>query len=140
MRLVLDTNILVSALITEGTPPDLLYKAWRAERFVLVTSEAQITEFLRVIHYPKLKPYLAPYEARQLAEALREEALSADDLPEVDYSPDPDDNRIIATAIAGKADAIVSGDKRDMLALKKVKGIRIVTARQAVAMLKLGAS
>lgn len=132
MRLVLDTNVLVSALITKGTPPDLLYKAWQDEWFLLVTSEAQIAEFLRVIHYPKLKPYLALYEGKQLAEALRTEAVMAEDLPEVDYSPDPADNHIIATAIAGEADAIVTGDKRDLLALKSVEDIRILTARQAL--------
>ena len=52
-------------------------------------------------------------------------------MPEVRLSPDPDDNPILATAIAGKADLVVSGDKKDMLAIGNVKGIPIVTAREA---------
>ena len=59
------------------------------------------------------------------------------DVPTVDYSPDPDDNVIIGTAIAGGADMIVSGDKRDMLALAEVEGIPIVSARDAVKLLSI---
>ena len=53
-------------------------------------------------------------------------------LPSVDYSPDPDDNAIIATALESGAKFLVSGDKSDLLALKKVKSIPILTARRAV--------
>ena len=59
------------------------------------------------------------------------------EIPVVTYSPDPDDNIILATAIAGRADYIVSGDKRDMLALREIDGIRIVTAKNAVGLLGL---
>jgi predicted nucleic acid-binding protein len=59
-------------------------------------------------------------------------AISVTSLPIVSYSPDPDDNIILATAIAGRADYLVSGDKSDLLALKKVEDIPIITARQAL--------
>jgi len=58
-------------------------------------------------------------------------------LPELDLSPDPDDNPVLAMAVAGRADYLVTGDKRDLLALKKVEKARIVTARALVK--KLGA-
>ena len=48
MRLILDTNVLIAALITQGTPPDRLYKAWRDGRFTLVTSERQLEEIRQV--------------------------------------------------------------------------------------------
>ena len=51
MRLVLDTNVLLSALLTQGTPPDLPYQAWRRGDFVLVSSAAQIEEVARVLDY-----------------------------------------------------------------------------------------
>ena len=54
-------------------------------------------------------------------------------LPIVSVSPDPDDNVILATAIAGQADLVVSGDKRHMLILKQVDDIPIVTAAVAAA-------
>ena len=52
------------------------------------------------------------------------------------YSPDPDDNLILATAIAGLADYIVSGDKGDMLALNVIENIPIITARRAIEILE----
>ena len=64
-------------------------------------------------------------------------AVIVREIPVVTYSPDPDDNIILATAIAGRADYIVSGDKRDMLALREIDGIRIVTAKNAVGLLGL---
>ncbi len=58
-------------------------------------------------------------------------------IPDVSYSPDPDDNKIIATAIAGHTNYIVTGDKRDLLALDTVENINIITARQAAVCLEL---
>ena len=72
-----------------------------------------------------------------LLETIDVNAVLVWELPTVDYSPDPDDNVIIATAIAGGADMIVSGDKRDMLALAEVEGIPIVSARDAVKLLSI---
>ena len=60
MRVVLDTGILIAALITRDTPPDRIYQAWRKRRFALVTSEWQLEEFRRVSRYPKLRKYLLP--------------------------------------------------------------------------------
>ena len=59
-------------------------------------------------------------------------ALVLDEPPMVNLSPDPKDNPILAAAIAGNADLIVSGDKKHMLALGEVEGIPIVTARKAL--------
>ena len=132
MRIVLDTGIFISALISEGTPPDKVYQAWLDGAFVLITSEAQLTELKRVLGYEKLQRYLKAPKVAILLESIEMFAVLAEKLPEVDLSPDPDDNRIIATAIAGKADYIISGDKRHMLSLEKAEGIPIVTARYAV--------
>ena len=59
-------------------------------------------------------------------------ALVLDEPPEVDLSPDPKDNLILAAAVAGMANLIVSGDKKHMLVLGKVEGIPVVTAREAL--------
>ncbi len=58
---------------------------------------------------------------------MRKRATVLSDLPRVDYSPGPDDNPIIAAALAGRASHLVSGDKGDLLALGTVRGVRIVT-------------
>jgi len=129
MRVVLDTGILIAALITKDTPPDRIYQAWRKRRFELVTSQWQLDEFRRVSRYPKLRKYLKPIEAGNLINGLRHQARLLKELPDVDLSEDPDDNPLLAMAIAGEVDYLVSGDKRDVLALKKVGKASIVTAR-----------
>ena len=132
MRIVLDTNILISALITKGTPPDQLYQAWLRGEIELVTSTAQMAEVADVLARPRLRKFLDAGEAAAIVENIDTRALIPDDPPDVDLSPDPKDNPILAAAIAGKADLIVSGDKKHMLALGEVEGIPIVTARDAL--------
>ncbi len=128
MRVVLDTGILIAALITRETP-DLIYQAWRKKKFELITSEWQLSEFRRVSRYPKLRKYLVPSEAGNMINGLRYQALVFTDLPALEISPDPDDNPVLAMAVAGEADFLVSGDKRDLLALKIIEKTKIVTAR-----------
>lgn len=132
MRLVLDTNVLVSALLTKGTPPDLLYRAWEDRRFELATSEAQRAELERVLGYEKLRPYIHEEEVEALLGTIGAVAMVVGDLPEVDLSKDPDDNAILATAIAGGADLLVTGDRSDLLSLETVDDMPIVTPRQAL--------
>jgi len=136
MRVVLDTGILIAALITRDTPPDRIYQAWRKRRFELVTSEWQLEEFRRVSRYPKLRNYLQPIEAGNLVNGLRHQARLLDYLPDIELSADPDDNPLLAMAIAGEVDYLVSGDKRDVLTLKKVGKARIITARRFLTILQ----
>ncbi|MGE4303217.1 MAG: PIN domain-containing protein [Novosphingobium sp.] len=58
MRVILDTNVLVVALISRHSPPDTIYRGWRGGRFELVTSRPQIEELRRISRYPKLKAIL----------------------------------------------------------------------------------
>ncbi len=132
MRVVLDTGILIAALITTDTPPALIYKAWRKKRFELVTSEWQLEKFRRVSRYPKLRRFLKPAEARNLVNGLRQQATVLERLPTVELSPDPDDNPVIAMAEASRAQYLVTGDKGDLLTIDTIGGTRIVTARQFV--------
>ena len=132
MRVVLDTNILVAALITTGTPPDRLYRAWLRGVIEVITSAAQIAELADVLARPRLRKYLDADEAAAIIGHMDTRATILRDPPPVDLSPDPGDNPILAAAIAGKAELIVSGDKRHMLVLGAAAGIPIVTARAAV--------
>lgn len=78
MRVVLDTGILIAALITTDTPPALIYQAWRKKRFELVTSEWQLDEFRRVSRYSKLRRFLKPVEAGNLVNGLQRQATVLD--------------------------------------------------------------
>ena len=132
MRVVLDTNILISALITRNTPPDKLYQAWLRGEIELVISDAQVAEIHDVLSRPRLRRFLDADEADAIVENIATRALVITELPVVNVSPDPKDNPVLASAIAGKAELIVSGDKKHMLDLGEVEGIPIVTARKAL--------
>ena len=136
MRVVLDTNILIGALITKGTPPDQLYRAWLRGEFELVTSIEQIHELARTLSRRRLQKHIDASEASVIVGHLGMRAFVLDRPPSVALSTDPADNRILAAAIAGQVDFIVSDDKRRMLALKEVEGIPLITAREAVERLR----
>ena len=132
MRIVLDTNILVSALITKGTPPDQLYQAWLRNEVELVTSPAQIDEVTDVLARPRLRKYVDPDEAAQMVATIHQRATVLADVPVTRRSPDPKDDPILAVAVAGDAELVVSGDRNDMLALGEVEGIPIRSAREGL--------
>lgn len=136
IRLVLDTNIMVSALISKKGPPGFLLAAAKGEGCTLITSRFQIDELQRVLEREQLRVNIPQAESDDLLASLDAVAEVVDKLPEVRLSPDPDDNPILATAIAGKADLVVSGDKPGILAIGSVEGIPIVTAREAADRLK----
>jgi putative PIN family toxin of toxin-antitoxin system len=139
MRVVLNTGILIAALITSGTPPDTIYRAWRKKRFELITSEWRLDVFRRVSRYPKLRTYLKSADAGNLVNGLRREATVLAQLLTVDLSPDPHDNPVLAMALAARADILVTGDRRDLLALGTIGSTRILSARQFVEELKISA-
>ena len=136
MRIVLDTNILVSALISGDGYPGRVLAAVKREGITLVTSEFQIAELRDVLARERLQPYIRAEEANDLLYHLKAVGMVMADLPEVNVSPDSKDNPILAAAVAGEADLVVSGDKGDMLALGNVEGIPIVTAREAIGRLR----
>jgi hypothetical protein len=136
VRIVLDTNIIVAGLLSAKGPPGQLLSAWLDdEAFVLVTSQAQLAEINRVVTYEHLRPRISPESVADLLDNIDVTAVVLNALPKIERSPDPDDNLILATAIAGNANLIVSGDKAHVLALGQVEGISIITAREALARL-----
>lgn len=129
MRLVVDTNVLISALLSATSSPARLVLLWRAGRFDLLTAAEQLDEIVRVTRYPKIRERLTPAVAGRLVNDLRALAITLGNLPLVDSSPDPDDNYLLAIAMAGSADFLVTGDKRDLLGLGTHAGTRIISAR-----------
>jgi putative PIN family toxin of toxin-antitoxin system len=134
LRLVLDTNVLISSLISKNSLSFLLYQAWDKGDYTLITSYEQLDEVTRVLRYPKLAHYFSSEEADIFVEGLRRTATITQNLPAVSASPDPGDNVILATALAGYADYLVSGDKRDILFLKTIETVKIVSVREAAAL------
>lgn len=136
MRIVVDTNILISALLNRSSQAGGLVDAWEDRRFDLLTCEEQLAEFSRVTRYPKIRERISPAEAGTLKNQLRGLALVVEDLPRLTVSPDPADNWMLGLARTGKADYLTSGDKRDIVHLGKYHHTRIVTLTEMLRVLK----
>ena len=136
MRLVLDTNVLVSALFGTGSPPAQLLALWPRGRYQLLTADLQLEELRRVTRYPQIRKRLRPAHAGELVNALYELAERVEALPAVTASPDPADKVLLAISEAGNADYLVSGDKRHLLTLKHHGKAQIVTVRTMLEILE----
>lgn len=136
IRAVLDTNIVVSALLFEG-PARAARAAWQdRRRMTLLVSKALLAEYIRVLHYPKFR--LTPPEIKDLIE---EDVLPLITPVRVTRTPrvvraDPSDNHVLACAVAGRADAIVTGD-RHLLTLSSHQGIPILMLAHFLRQLEL---
>lgn len=137
MRIVIDTNVLLSGFLWGGTPRVLIEQV-RSNAAEMVISTALLEEFSRVIARPKFAAMLQRTtrtperilgELRTLADIV-----AAPNLPQP-VCRDPKDDIVLACALAAKANLLVAGDD-DLLALKVFEGIAIVTAAQAVAMVE----
>lgn len=133
MRAVIDTNVLVSALFWHGAPHELLERV-REGDLGLVSSPQLIDELARVAARPRFAAILersrsdrsqALAQVRELAEIVEPAPLSER------ICRDPDDDSILALAIAARADLIVSGDL-DLLILGDFGGIPIVQPAEAL--------
>jgi putative PIN family toxin of toxin-antitoxin system len=136
MRVVLDTNVLVRALLGTGSPPARLLTLWARRRYQLLTADLQLEELRRVTRYPKIRKRLRPAQAGELVNSLYELAERVDPLPGVTASPDPADNVLLAIAEAGGADYLVTGDKPHLLSLERHGKAEIVTVRTMLGILE----
>jgi putative PIN family toxin of toxin-antitoxin system len=125
MRVVLDTNTLISALLFSGTASRLV-SLWQSGEISVLLSRAILQEYLRTLAYPKFR--LTDQEIRELIE---EDLLPFVETVEVKKSlkvitRDPEDNKFLECAVAGRVSYIVSGDS-DLLELGSYSGIRIIS-------------
>lgn len=111
MRVVLDTNILVSAILVHRGYPAAIYRAWHEGYFAVLTCQEQLDELRATLRKPALAARIRPYRAGGLVNDLKELAETIGSLPRVKRSPDPDDDFLLALSEAGRADYLVTGDK-----------------------------
>jgi putative PIN family toxin of toxin-antitoxin system len=131
---VLDTNILVSALLVQLGHPAAIYRAWQEGLLTLLTCREQLDELKATLHKPAIAARIKPYKAGRLANDLKELAEVIDPLPRVERSPDPTDDFLLALSEAGKADYLVTGDKSGLLSLARHGGTQIVSAGEFAAL------
>ncbi|MGH8751495.1 MAG: putative toxin-antitoxin system toxin component, PIN family, partial [Burkholderiales bacterium] len=126
MKVVFDTNILVSALVFPGGRGEAALRRIVAEQDQLILSKPILDELLGVLGRKFSR------DAEALAHAavfLSELALSVKPRRKLHVVKDEPDNRILECALAGRADAIVSGD-RELLSLREYRGVHIIRLRE----------
>ncbi|MBW6487132.1 MAG: putative toxin-antitoxin system toxin component, PIN family [Syntrophobacterales bacterium] len=128
IRTVIDTNVLVSALLFSGEMGDIV-SYWKARKFLPVFSHDTFDEFRRVLAYPKFS--LTP---REIDALLQDEVLPFCEVADIEdeiigVCRDGADDKFLSCAVAAKADYIVSDDK-DLLVLGNFRNIPIITAGQ----------
>ena len=138
MRVVLDNNILVSALIWRGLPRRVLDEGLELG-WLFYTSPALFDELERVLSYAHLAQAIVKKQQTPSAIlSLIREVLRAVQAPVLTSKVcrDPDDDAVLACAKAANADFIVSGDQ-DLLVLRAFEGMQIITAAQALERLRV---
>ena len=137
MRIVADTNTVLSGLLWQG-PPRRLLELTRERKVSLYTSLTLIAELAEVIARDKFAERVraAGLSAAELVEDYERlaEVVTPEPLP-APVSRDPDDDHVLACALAAKAELIVSGDKRHLLVLTEYQGIPIRNASDALGQL-----
>lgn len=134
MRLVLDTNVVFSALLWRGTPYRLLEAIKRKSGIQLYSSAVLLEELEEVLTRPPASKRLGAIDKN--ARAVLADYAAAIELVSPAHTPrvvlnDPDDDHVIAAALSARADLIVSGDA-DLITLNSYKGIVIVNAAEAI--------
>jgi putative PIN family toxin of toxin-antitoxin system len=132
IRVVLDTNVFVSAIVSDGKSRELLKKGI-ARQYILVTSDSILKELVSVLPRPKFK--ISEDEVNRTIIAL----IRTADLVSVRtkikaVEADPKDDMVIETAIDGDAQIIVSGDSH-LIALKTFEEVKIVTVEEMLTFL-----
>jgi uncharacterized protein len=143
VRVILDTNLLVSALLKRGTPPRDLYDCWRQGRFALVSCEPQLLELRVVLERPFFSERIKRSEAGSMINGIRRLAqmydLSAVPAPnestDLTVLRDPGDEYLLALAEASRSDYLVTGDKGHLLDLDHHGSTPIVSAPELIALL-----
>lgn len=135
MRVILDTNILLSALLSPLGAPAKILDSWERKVFTLAACDALIAEFREVAGRPLFHRRLRASVAELLAAGIRDFSLFCRDLPSGPITPDPKDSYLLALAEASEAEFLVTGDK-ELLSLKRHKSTRIITPAAMIELLK----
>lgn len=138
LRLVLDTNIIVSASLWRGAPLRLLQLSSEHDAITLFTSEALLDELRNTLGYRKFAKRITSAgssveELVTLYKALAETIIPAP--IEALVPRDKDDDMMVAAAIGASAHAIVSGD-RDLIELEYVAGIAVLRAKETIELIE----
>ena len=137
MRIVLDTNILISALITPHGIGAQIIDAWNADHFTILSHDLWLAEIRDVTKRPGISARIRRIDAARLVNRLARSCEQIENIAQVMRSPDPFDDFLLGIAETGNADWLVTGDKAGLLALARHGKTQIVSARAFHTLLKL---
>jgi hypothetical protein len=140
MTIVLDTNVIVSALLSPAGQPAEIINLWAAEKFEVVTSPPLLIELERVLQYPRVQKYLKrpQREVEAFLKRFKRVAITIEPQMTLDIiKEDPADNRVLECAVAGEASYIISGNDH-LLNVKEYKGIVILKPAEFLTLVDLG--
>lgn len=126
MKVVLNTNIIVSGIFFRPSNPGRILNLWWEGKFDLIISEPLYKENLKVLLEVNQKLGGRETLIEKFKEAVKDYALWVKIIPQAKICRDEKDNQVLDTAFQGKVDFLVSGDK-DLLVLKKYRRIPILT-------------
>lgn len=130
MRVILDTNVLVSALIRRDSPPSHVLEAWFDDRFVLLSHPLLLEELRAVTRRPHIRGLIRPAEAGRLVNQLHALTEPVSHLPFTRRSEDAADDFLLAMSEAGAADHLATGDRAGLLALRHHGRTTILRVRE----------
>ena len=143
LRVVIETNVLVSALLSKNGIPARVLDAWRERKFLVITSEEAILEVERVLEALAFsRKYLISNEdIKSLLNLLRKDAILVPGQMETKGAipQDPDDEKFLSIALEGEASTIISGDAH-LLNLVSYRNVKIQSAREFLDSLEAGSS
>lgn len=125
MRLVLDTNVMISALLFPRSKPEAAFR-FAFEQVRIFMSSETIDELVRVLQRPKLDRYLSPDERRSFLIRLLQDVERVAVEEKIVLCRDPADDKFLEVAAAGEANWLITGDA-DLLVLGSVRRTRIAT-------------
>jgi hypothetical protein len=135
MRVVLDTNIVVSYLLTQGKTLSRIIDHWEQGSFVVLISPAMLAELKDVLPRPRLRRTMSA-DPKALLEVLEHDAEQVPgELVLSGVCRDPKDDIFIACAVEGRADVLVSGDD-DLLVLDNYQGVQMMSPASFVLLLE----
>lgn len=136
MKVVLDTNILISFLLTHGETISKIIDGWEQQKFTLLVTNEIITEIKQVIERFVVSKLIKEETALAFLDRLEKESLIVLSLTTLTISPDKKDNRYLECAKDGKADYLISGDKKHLLKFGKFGKTKIISPAQFIQVLQ----
>lgn len=136
MRVVLDANIVISFMISRGETISAIFESWAKESFIFLTSREILIEIDEVIDRLIKKKIIDLQTAISIIRRLRKDTYKVKVTSNIDISKDNKDNRYLACALDGKADFLVTGDRKHLLSIEKIGKTKIISPKDFLEIIK----